>query len=723
MRRTKFLILLTALLPLLTACSGNKGSAVMNPPPPPTSVTVTPASLTLSKGAMQTFSANVNGATDQSIFWQIAEALPKSGDSTHGFISNAGVYLAPTAVPSPPSVTITALSAADPAKSGTAAVTIQAGSSTTVSIPEGSSRVSTFGSMQFTATVNGIANQPATWKVNGVTGGGPATGAISTSGLFLAPNSVPVLTTGNNSGQTSEVVVTAVSPADPTASDSVLVTIVPPQQNQQGANSPLGVSGSNAKDTSTTGGVTSCCGGTLGALVSRGGNLYILSNNHVLSRSDAGTQGDAITQPGLIDNNCAVPPTTVAMLSQFFNLENGNAQTNIDAALAQITPGAIDATGRILQLGGANSNNQPTDAPPHQGTILTPAQAVGSPHNGLVAKSGRSTGLTCSAIFAVNASFSVEYQKGCGTGTTFSASFSGQVDMTNNGFSAQGDSGSLIVTQDTADPVALLFAGSTSDTVGNPISQVLSGLADPSTQSIPAFVGTSTTHPVAACTLPGPQSGMAARLAVHKAAASAEAVSNALAIRDAHASELMGHPEVQAVGVGSSYDNPTEPTILFFVTKGQPRTNLPAQVDGVRTRIVEGELFSRRGTLSAEESLRLEQSAAPPQLVYPVSEAEFARAEKVRSAHTDEWMKKPGVQGVGIGSSADAPGESALIIFLIKGTPHDAIPPVIDGLRTRVRESDRIRAGFGQVPPQHGCSVSAPGKSQAALAASSPKKP
>jgi hypothetical protein len=71
----------------------------------------------------------------------------------------------------------------------------------------------------------------------------------------------------------------------------------------------------------------------------------------------------------------------------------------------------------------------------------------------------------------------------------------------------------------------------------------------------------------------------------------------------------------------------------------------------------------------------------------------------------------------------DAPGESALVIFLIKGVPHDPIPPVIDGLRTRVRESDRIRAGFGQVPPQHGCSVSAPGKSQAALAASSPKKP
>jgi hypothetical protein len=720
MRQMTILALSVAISLQLISCSHAPGG-IGNPPPPPSSVTVSPSSASLSKGGMQSFSANVNGATDQSIFWEIAEAVPKSGDSTHGFISNAGLYIAPTAVPNPPTVTITALSAADPAKSGTAIVTLQAGSNTSVVIPQGASRVSTFGSIPFTATVTGNANLQVTWQVNGVTGGGPNTGAISSNGLFLAPNSVPVLTTGNNSGQTYEVVVTAVSVADASASDSVLVTIVPPQQNQQGANSPLGVSGSNAKDTSTTGGITSCCGGTLGSLVSRGGKLYILSDNHVLALSDAGviangqTQGDAITQPGLIDNNCAVPPT-VATLSQFFNLENGNAQTNIDAALAQISPGAIDATGTILQLGGSNSNNQPTNAPPHQGSGVAPT--VGR----MVAKSGRSTGLTCSAIFATNASFSVEYQKGCGTGNTFSASFSSQVDITNNGFSAEGDSGSLVVTQDTADPIALLFAGSATDTVGNPIAMVLGGLPDPSNpQSTPVFVGANATHSVAACSLPGPQSGMVARLALQKVDASAEGLQNALAIRDAHAAELLAYPEVQAVGVGASYDNPAEPAILVFVTAGQPRTNLPSQVDGVRTRVIEGEFFSQRGALSAEESATLEQSAAPPLLVYLFSEAEFSRAEKVRSAHSDEWMNKPGVQGVGIGSSADAPGESALIIFLIKGVAHDPIPPVIDGLRTRVRESSRIRAGFGQAPPRRGCSVTPPRKSQSAAAFSTQK--
>jgi len=70
-------------------------------------------------------------------------------------------------------------------------------------------------------------------------------------------------------------------------------------------------------------------------------------------------------------------------------------------------------------------------------------------------------------------------------------------------------------------------------------------------------------------------------------------------------------------------------------------------------------------------------------------------------------MNKAGVQGVGIGSSADSPGEAALVIFLIRGVAHEPIPPVIDGLRTRTRESSRFRAGLGDEQPRRGCSLSA----------------
>jgi len=715
MRCSLSLVASLAICPYLISCSGTSNGSSGTPPPTTNSVIVAPATVSLNKGGSQTFTATVNGTMDQNVFWEIAEATPKSGDSTHGFISNGGAYVAPTTVPSPPNITIKAVSGADPTKSGTAAVTLQAGPATSVSITAGSSQVPTFGSTQFIATVTGNLNTVVSWQVNGVTGGGPQTGAISTTGLFKAPNSVPVLASGNNDGQTSEVVVTAISQADNTAMDSVLVTIVPPQQNAQGASSPLGVSGGNAKDSSMVSGQKLCCGGTLGALVSRGSNLYILSNNHAIAMSDSGTVGDPIVQPGLIDNNCATPPT-VATLSQFFNMETGPAP-KIDVALALINSGAVETTGTILQLGGTASN-PPTNGPPHGGSGVAPT--VGR----TVAKSGRSTGLTCSAIFATQTNVSVQYQKGCGTGSTFNVSFTNQVDVTNNGFSAEGDSGSLIVTQDTADPVALLYAGSGSDTVGNPISDVLNGLADPANpQSKPAIVGDNSLngHTIAACNLPGPQSATAARLAVQRTAASPEAVQRALTVRDAHLAQLMAYPEMQAVGVGASYDNSLEPAILLFVTKEQPRSNLPAQIVGIRTRIVEGDLFSQRGAVTAAESATLEETVAPPQLVYPISDAEVGRAKIVHAAHAEEWMKKAGVQGVGIGSSADAPGEAALVIFLLRGVPHDPIPPVIDGLRTRVRESSRFRAGFGDAPAKRACSMPAKRNTQPVASESQPR--
>jgi hypothetical protein len=42
---------------------------------------------------------------------------------------------------------------------------------------------------------------------------------------------------------------------------------------------------------------------------------------------------------------------------------------------------------------------------------------------------------------------------------------------------------------------------------------------------------------------------------------------------------------------------------------------------------------------------------------------------------------------------------------LIRGVAHNPIPPVIDGLRTRVRESSRFRAGFSGAQAQRGCSL------------------
>ncbi len=165
------------------------------------------------------------------------------------------------------------------------------------------------------------------------------------------------------------------------------------------------------------------------------------------------------------------------------------------------------------------------------------------------------------------------------------------------------------------------------------------------------------------------------------------------------------------MGIGASRDNPREAAVVFFVTAGQPRSNIPAQVDGVRTRIVEGPLFAQRGALTAKESAQLEQSIPAGPEVYAVSEAELARAKAVHAARAEEQLNQPGVQGVGISSSLDAPGEAALMIFLLRGAAHNSIPPVIDGLRTRVRESSQFRAGTRDANAHGACQMQ-PGKSR-----------
>jgi hypothetical protein len=568
-------------------------------------------------------------------------------------------------------------------------------SNVTVAVNPPAPTVNLFGRQQFSAMVTGSSNTAVTWEVNGTPGGSQQFGFISSSGLYVAPSGVP--TKANSMGGVTDttLTVTAVALANSADSNSATVTLMPANRNAQTGSVNLGTTGGNASDSSTSGTTITCCGGTLGSLIAVNGTQYILSNNHVLARSDQASSGESIIQPGLVDVNCnKLQGTPVATLTQFYNLETGPLP-KIDAAIAQVVPGAVDSSGNILYLGAtADANGVPLAGAPHGGPGV--AATIGM----AVAKSGRTTGLTCSSVFSVSTNTSVQYTRGCGTGTTFSVTYQNQVDISGGSFTAEGDSGSLVVTQNTADPVALFYAGSDVDSVGNPVSDVLGFFA--SGGKTATFVG-GAAHQVIGCTLPvKPASAV---LTEQAAATSTEALQKAINVRDAHAPELLAHPEVQAVGVGASYDNPAEAAILFFVTKGQPRTGIPAQVDGIRTRIIEGDLFAQRGAVSVADSAALEETAPPPQFVYAVSDAEVARAKIVHTAHADELMKQPGVQGVGIGSSMDSLGEAALVIFLIRGAAHNPIPPVIDGLRTRARESTRFRAGFGDKRPRAGCSV------------------
>src|SRR5262249_21773260 len=149
--------------------------------------------------------------------------------------------------------------------------------------------VAIFTTQSFTATVNGVVSNAVTWQVNGVTGGKQTTGFISSSGVFVAPSGVPTTSNGNGGVNTAPGTVTSVSTTHPGSSGSATVTIFPPNRNVQGGPIQFGTSGGNRNDSSTSGNTITCCAGTLGALVSRGGTQYILSNNHVLACTDGGS--------------------------------------------------------------------------------------------------------------------------------------------------------------------------------------------------------------------------------------------------------------------------------------------------------------------------------------------------------------------------------------------------------------------------------------------------
>jgi hypothetical protein len=319
-----------------------------------------------------------------------------------------------------------------------------------------------------------------------------------------------------------------------------------------------------------------CCSGTLGSLVrDANGTPYVLSNNHVLARSERAIPGEDIAQPGLIDTACQIPANgIVADLTAAPKLG-----ANVDAAIARLRALptgelAMDPTGSIQDIGTIS------------GVVRAPAPGLA------VAKSGRTTGLTTGVIGSINTSVSVQYQRGCGQGKKFTVRYTNQVVINSSTFSAGGDSGSLIITHDACHQlVALLFAGSSSATIANPIGEVLSKVGASLGRPI-SFVGdTCSTTTV----LQSPDSGVVA-LATPSGALgvgpSQAAIEHATAILQHHIETLMAVPGVMGVGLGASDANPAEGVTTIYVDQTTGRApRLPHQLQGIRVKIIPSDPF------------------------------------------------------------------------------------------------------------------------------------
>jgi serine protease len=118
----------------------------------PIAIAVTPATANVTVGMTQMFAAAVTGNSNMGVNWSVNGVA--GGNSAVGMISAAGLYTAPTTVPSPATVTITAVSVVDSTKMGSAQVTVMPVTAAATGSGNGSSTSST-GSGSSTSTSGG----------------------------------------------------------------------------------------------------------------------------------------------------------------------------------------------------------------------------------------------------------------------------------------------------------------------------------------------------------------------------------------------------------------------------------------------------------------------------------------------------------------------------------------------------------------------------------------
>jgi hypothetical protein len=191
--------------------------------------------------------------------------------------------------------------------------------------------------------------------------------------------------------------------------------------------------------------------GTFGLLVERGGRRFILSNSHVLAAEGRLEEGAPIFQPGLLDEGDPARDQ-VATLTQSVPFRTGKLN-RVDAAIAEIDPG-ISVSRSILFLGAPQR------------------KAARAQRDMIVHKFGRTTGYSVGRVISLDTDVSVDYESG-----TFM--FQDQIlieGVNGEPFSAAGDSGSAILERGTNRPVGLLFAGTPTHTLANPLDQVLKRL-------------------------------------------------------------------------------------------------------------------------------------------------------------------------------------------------------------------------------------------------------
>lgn len=222
--------------------------------------------------------------------------------------------------------------------------------------------------------------------------------------------------------------------------------------------------------------------GTLGCLVQRGGETFILSNNHVLANSNDASRGDVILQPGPYDggNN---PADQIATLEDFIPIQFTSPEPPSDcgfagAVMAMLNAGAslLGSETRFRIVRATPVGNlvdaaiaRPLNVADVKDEILGIGQIAGVTSAQLgasVQKSGRTTGYTQDIISQTDVTVNVQYGNQI-------AQFTDQ--LLAGPMSQGGDSGSAVLDNE-KNLVGLLFAGSETTTIINRIEHVFDAL-------------------------------------------------------------------------------------------------------------------------------------------------------------------------------------------------------------------------------------------------------
>jgi hypothetical protein len=699
MRKSGLAVLLPSLLALLAGCGamnaplGAMGSGLaLNAEKPSLDTTTTdPLTARLSSGAPATVKWAITGGQNDPALGQ-------------GSISANGVYTPPPLLSRDQvQVQVSATLRSDPAVTATYPLTVTPGFVQVLS-PETAS-LAPGGSVQVTGQIAEVNAGTIHWALSSTAAGGADPGDTygsisdvhcsrsgrtytSCSATYTAPRAVPagspsVYLVGEAGGNTHS-----------TASLHILLNSAgfstSPRENQEAQKGyvEMGSSGGNAndydsrKDASGREYVSDCCGGTLGSLVSdRSGNLYILSNNHVLAESDQARAGDTVVQPALVDLNCNPQAgRTVGALRYVVPLKS--TQTNVDAALAAATP-AVDGTGGILQL-GPMLNGSLTPGAPAAGT--GEALTASLLNQIRVVKSGRTTGLTCSTVNTVNLTVAVDYYYDCAESQPYyTKTYTNQIGMPGASFADSGDSGSLVIDAGNAQPVGLLFATGADNSgqgfsVASPIQDVLDELGQRSQADGLQFeIAGGASHAITC-----------ADYDEHTALATTP-VSAAQTQAAKNAAEAVNGNGILGTAAGKSLDSPGDGAVIVYVDRNLPVPAVPATIGGVRTQVVPTDQISMNAHLEPAALTQIEGIHLPADVL--------RAATSVQRHFAPQLMADPAFFGVGVTESYDNPAEAALLVLVDLTRTPKSMPAVVGGLRVRYLRIHRLHVTQSKFSP------------------------